>query len=261
MQGGVMATKERKREIVSELHTFFENGKVAIVADVSGLTVKELTLLRRSLDKNQAKLRVAKNTLAKIATNSKDFDAIKTLAKGPSAIVIGYDDPAAPAKTTVNFFKTLKKGSIRGGVLEGKAITENEVKGLAELPSKEQLLSEIIAGLDSGARNIAGILNRVICDIALLVEEVAKKNDAGSESAKPAEPEKPAEAAAEAKPAEAAAEAKPAEAAAEAKPAEAAAEAKPVEAAAEAKPAEAAAEDKPAEVTEEAKPAEDKPAE
>jgi large subunit ribosomal protein L10 len=218
MQGGVMATKERKREIVSELQTLFDNGKVAIVADVSGLTVKELTTLRRSLDKNQAKLRVAKNTLAKIATNSKDFDAIKSLTKGPSAIVVGYDDPAAPAKTTVNFFKALKKGSIRGGVIEGKTITESEVKGLAELPSKEQLLSEIIAGLDSGARNIAGILNRVICDIALLVEEVAKKNgDAGSESAKPAEDaaeEKPAEAAAEEKPADATAEtpeAKPAE--------------------------------------------------
>jgi large subunit ribosomal protein L10 len=253
-----MATKERKREIVSELQTLFDNGKVAIVADVSGLTVKELTTLRRSLDKNQAKLRVAKNTLAKIATNSKDFDAIKSLTKGPSAIVVGYDDPAAPAKTTVNFFKALKKGSIRGGVIEGKTITESEVKGLAELPSKEQLLSEIIAGLDSGARNIAGILNRVICDIALLVEEVAKKNgDAGSESAKPAEEAaKPAEAAAETKPAEAAAEAKPAEAAAEEKPAGAAAEAKPAEAAAEEKPAEAAAEEKPAEAAAEEKPAE-----
>src|SRR5476651_1802354 len=100
-----MATKERKREIVSELHNFFDNGKVAIVADVSGLTVKELTQLRRSLDKNQAKVRVAKNTLIKIATTSKDFEAIKSLAKGPSAIVVGYEDPAQPAKTTVEFFK------------------------------------------------------------------------------------------------------------------------------------------------------------
>ena len=172
-----MATKERKREIVSELHEFFDNGKVAIVADVSGLTVKELTQLRRSLDKNQAKVRVAKNTLIKIATNSKDFESIKGLAKGPSAIVVGYEDPAQPAKTTVEFFKTLKKGSIRGGVLEGKAISESEVKGLAELPSKEELLSSIMGGLDSGARNIAGILSRVISDIAVLVEEVAKKNN------------------------------------------------------------------------------------
>jgi len=173
-----MATKERKREIVSELHQFFDNGKVAIVADVSGLTVKELTQLRRKLDGNNAKVKVAKNTLIKIATQSKDFEAIKSLAKGPSAIVIGYDDPAQPAKTTVEFFKALKKGTLRGGVLEGKTMTPADVKGLAELPSKDELLSSIMGGLDSGARGVAGLLEAVIRDIALLVEEIAKKNEA-----------------------------------------------------------------------------------
>jgi large subunit ribosomal protein L10 len=171
-----MATKARKQEIVSELHQFFENGKVAIVTDLSGLTVAEITRLRRQLDKNNAKCRIAKNTLVKIATNSKDFEAIKTLAKGPSAIIIGYDDPAQPAKTIVDFLKALKKGQVRGGVLDGKAMTPEEVKGLAELPSKDQLLSSIMAGLDSGARGIAGLLEAVIRDIAVLAEEVAKKN-------------------------------------------------------------------------------------
>lgn len=172
-----MATKERKKEIVSELQQFFDNGKVAIVADVSGLTVKELTLFRRSLDKSKARCRVAKNTLVKIATATKEFEAIKTLAKGPSAIVVGYDDPAAPAKSVVDFFKDLKKGTVRGGIIEGKAITAAEVKGLANLPSKEQLLSEIMGGLDSGARNIAGILDSVIRDIAILAEAVAQKTN------------------------------------------------------------------------------------
>lgn len=175
-----MATKARKQEIVSELHQFFDNGKVAVVADVSGLTVAELTQLRRKLDKDNAKCRVAKNTLVKIATNSKDFEAIKTLAKGPSAIIVGYDDPAQPAKTTVDFFKSLKKGTVRGGVLEGKAISVEEVKGLAELPSKEVLLSSIMGGLDSGARGVAGLLESIIRDIALLAEEVAKKNESAS---------------------------------------------------------------------------------
>jgi large subunit ribosomal protein L10 len=205
-----MATKARKKEIVSELHQFFDNGKVAIVTDVSGLTVAELTQLRRKLDKNNAKCRVAKNTLVKIATASKDFEAIKSLAKGPSAIIIGYDDPAQPAKTIVDFFKALKKGKVRGGVLEGKSMTPEEVKGLAELPSKEVLLSGIMGGLDSGARGIAGLLESIIRDIALLAEEVAKKNNPEA----PAAPEV-AEAAPEAAP-EAAA--KPTEAAAEAAP-------------------------------------------
>lgn len=173
-----MATKERKQEVVSELEGFFKDGKVAIVTDLSGLTVAEITRVRRKLDKDNAKCRVAKNTLVKLATaNNSEFSAIKELAKGPSAIVVGYDDPAQPAKSVVELLKALKKGKVRGGVLEGRVLTSDEVKGLAELPSKEQLLSSIMAGLDSGARNIAGILEAVIRDIAVLAEEVAKKNN------------------------------------------------------------------------------------
>jgi large subunit ribosomal protein L10 len=173
-----MATKVRKQEIVSELREFFQDGKVAIVADLSGFTVAEITQFRRKLDKDNAACRIGKNTLVKIATENGDFQVIKDLAVGPTAIVVGYNDPAAPAKTTVDFIKEVKKGAVRGGVLEGKTMSSDEVKGLASLPSKEQLLSSIMGGLDSGARNIAGILNSMIRDIAVLTEEVAKKNNA-----------------------------------------------------------------------------------
>ncbi len=173
-----MATKTRKKEIVAELDQFFTDAKVALVADLSGFTVAEITSLRRKLDNDSAKCRIAKNTLIKLATQSKDFASIKTLAKGPTAIVVGYQDPAQPAKTTVNYLKDLKKGTLRGGVLEGKTITVAEVTDLAELPSKEQLLSSIMGSMDNGARGIAGSLVAVIRDIAVLVEEVAKKNEA-----------------------------------------------------------------------------------
>jgi len=172
-----MATKAKKQSVVSEISTFFDKAKVALVADLSGFTVAELTQFRRKLGAQHAKVRVAKNTLVKIATREGNFAEIEKLAKGPSAIVIGYEDPAQPAKTTVNYFKELKKGTIKGGVLDGKLISADEVKGLAELPSKEQLLSSIMGGLDSGARGVAGILEGAIRDIALLIEEVAKKND------------------------------------------------------------------------------------
>lgn len=172
-----MATKVRKQEIVSELRDFFGDGKVAIVTDLSGLTVAEITQFRRKLDKNNAKCRIAKNTLIKIATDDSPFKTVKELAKGPSAVIVGYDDPVSPAKTTVEYLKAIKKGAIRGAVLEGRVITPEEVKGLADLPSREQLLSSIMGGLDSGARGIAGILEGVIRDVALLIEEVAKKQN------------------------------------------------------------------------------------
>ena len=171
-----MATREKKAQIIEELNGFFKGANVAIIANVSGLTVAELTKFRRSLAKDNARCRIAKNTLMKISTQGKDYAEIKALAKGPSAIIIGYDDPAQPAKTVLDYFKAIKKGSVRGAVLEGRVLKEEDVKNLASLPSKEQLLSSIMGALDSGARGIAGTLESIIRDIALLAEEVAKKN-------------------------------------------------------------------------------------
>jgi large subunit ribosomal protein L10 len=172
-----MATKAKKQSVVSEISAFFADAKVALVADLSGFTVAELTQFRRRLGAQNSKLRVTKNTLVKIATREGSFSEIEKIAKGPSAIVIGYQDPAQPAKATVTYFKELKKGKVKGGVLDGKLMSADEVKGLAELPSKEQLLSSIMGGLDSGARGVAGILDAVIRDVAVLIEEVAKKNN------------------------------------------------------------------------------------
>lgn len=172
-----MATKQKKQSVVTEIGDFFTNAKVALVTDVSGFTVAELTQFRRKLGAENSKLRVTKNTLVKIATREGSFSEIEKIAKGPSAVVVGYDDPAQPAKATVAYFKELKKGSVKGGVLEGKLLSADEVKGLAELPSKEQLLSSIMGSLDSGSRGIAGIFESVIRDVALLIEEVAKKNN------------------------------------------------------------------------------------
>lgn len=172
-----MPTREFKAGVVKDLETIFVEGKVAIVADLNGYTVAELTQFRRSLDKQGAKCRVAKNTLVKIATEKTEFKAIAELAKGPTTVVVGYDDPAAPAKAVVDFIKTVKKGTVKGGLLDGRVLTVAEVKQLAELPSKEQLLSSIMAGLNSGARGIAGSMNAVMRDLAVLINEVAKKND------------------------------------------------------------------------------------
>jgi large subunit ribosomal protein L10 len=172
------AQRTKKQDTVKDLEQFFTNAQVAVVADVSGFTVAELTKLRRTLDGQQSKVRIAKNTLIKIATKESNFSSIESLAKGPSAVVVGYEDPVQAAKVTLQYFTELKKGIIRGGVLEGRAISENEVKGLAKLPSKEVLLSQIMSGLDSGASGIAGTLSSLLRDIAYLTEEVAKKNNA-----------------------------------------------------------------------------------
>jgi len=178
--GGAMATKTRKTEIVAELEALFQKSQVAIIADLSGYTVAEITQFRRKLSKDNAQCKIAKNTLIELASAKGQFESVKELTKGPTALILGYDDPAAPAKTTVQFIKQLKKGIVRGGVLENKLLSARDVGDLADLPSKDVLLSGIAGGLDSGARGVVTILNNIICDIALLVEEVAKKTEGAS---------------------------------------------------------------------------------
>lgn len=91
-----MPTREFKAGVIKDLESIFVEGKVAIVADLNGYTVAELTQFRRSLDKQGAKCRVAKNTLVKIATEKTQFKAIAELAKGPTTVVVGYDNPSSP---------------------------------------------------------------------------------------------------------------------------------------------------------------------
>lgn len=173
-----MATKQKKQEIVAELEGLFAKTQVAIVTNVSGFTVAELTEFRRKLMKDNAQCKIAKNTLIEIASEKTEFAALKEMTKGPTALILGYEDLAAPAKTSIDYFKALKKGEIKGGVLEGKPLSVADVKALADMPSKEQIYSSIAGALDSGARGIAGNIEAVIRDLALLIEEVGKKNDA-----------------------------------------------------------------------------------
>src|SRR5579883_3463716 len=98
-----MATKTQKQELVAELEALFEKSSVAIVADFSGCTVEEITKFRRKLDKSAARCKVAKNTLIGIASSKGQFAPLSELAKGPTALILGFEDPAAPTKATLEY--------------------------------------------------------------------------------------------------------------------------------------------------------------
>lgn len=172
-----MATKARKEEVVAELEALLGKSTVVIAADLTGFTVEDITKLRRKLDKDVAQCKIAKNTLISIASSKGAFAPLSEMTKGPTALILGMEDPAAPAKTTLEFMKTLKKGEVKGGVLEGKLLTPQQIKDVADLPSKDVILGGIAGSLTSGAQGIACILNNIIADIAVLVEKVAEKNN------------------------------------------------------------------------------------
>ena len=139
-----MATKAFKNEKLKEIKESVSRAKVAIVADYRGLSVAEITDLRRQLQKEGADYTVVKNTLAIKAIENTEYEKLEELLKGPSALVFGFNDQVAPAKILTQFVKKAKKTEIKGGVLDGNLLSADEIQKLSELPSKEELYAKML---------------------------------------------------------------------------------------------------------------------
>lgn len=173
-----MSTKAFKNEKLEEIKKSIAEAKVAIVSDYRGLTVAEITDLRRQLQKEGADLTVVKNTLAIKAVENSEYKPLAALLKGPSAIIFGYKDQAAPAKVLTQFIKKAKKTEIKGAVLEGNTLSPKDVQKLAELPSKEELYAKILGSINSPASGLVNTLNGVARALVRAVDEVRKQKEA-----------------------------------------------------------------------------------
>lgn len=155
-------TKESKDAIITELKESLSESQMAIVIDYQGLSVAEITDLRRRLRPKGASCKVTKNTLMGIAVDGDDrWQPMEEFLKGSSAFLLVKDDFGGAIKAYQDFQKATKKSALRGGVMDGKALSEAEIKAIADLPSKEQLMAQI-----------AGALNAVTAKIAIGIKEV-----------------------------------------------------------------------------------------
>lgn len=152
---------ERKQQIAQDLHGRFERAKVVILTDYKGLNVGAMTELRRRLKQAGIEYRVVKNSLLERAATDTPADVIKEAFKGPSAIALSYDDPVAPAKVLTQFAKENGKLKIRLGVLNGKVIGEADIKNLADLPSREVLLAQLLGVLNAVPTSFVRVLSAV----------------------------------------------------------------------------------------------------
>ncbi|GAA1881922.1 50S ribosomal protein L10 [Streptomyces sp. NPDC020096] len=145
-----------KSAAVTELTDKFRSSNAAVVTAYTGLSVAQLKQLRRSLGEN-AQYRVAKNTLTKIAANEAGINTIDDLFTGSTAITFVTGDPVTSAKALRDFAKDNPALVIKGGVLEGKALSADEIKKLADLESREVLLAKL-AGAMKGKQSQAAAL-------------------------------------------------------------------------------------------------------
>lgn len=172
----------KKIESVTELKGKFEKAVTVVVADYKGLTVEEITKLRRKFRENNVDYLVAKNTLIRKAIAELDFPNLDEFLKGPTAIAISYGDPVSPVKIATDFINDLPKDrkffEIKTGVLEGKVLTLAEVKTLAELPSREELLARLVRAFNSPVQGFVNVCAGPLRNFVNVINAVKDQKEA-----------------------------------------------------------------------------------
>ena len=170
-----MATKAFKQDKVEMLKERASKAKVAVVTDYRGYSVEEITKLRRALQKENGDYTVTKNTLAKIAFKGTEFECLESVMTGPTAVAFGFEDQVSPAKVLSKFIKETRKGEIIAAALDGKLLSAEEAKALANLPSKEELYAKMLGCVNSPATGIVGSINAVMSSLVRAIDAVAKQ--------------------------------------------------------------------------------------
>ncbi|EGO9252121.1 50S ribosomal protein L10 [Enterococcus faecalis] len=156
----------KKETLVQAAAEKFESAASVVIVDYRGLTVEELTNLRKQLRDAGVEMKVIKNSILSRAAKKVGLDGLDEVFTGPTAVAFSNDDVVAPAKIIDEFAKDAKALEIKGGVIEGKVSSVEQITALAKLPNREGLLSMLLSVLQAPVRNVA-----------YAVKAVAEKNE------------------------------------------------------------------------------------
>ena len=156
-----MAKVELKQPIVDEIKGHVDGAVSAVIVDYCGLTVEQDTKLRKQLREAGVVYKVYKNTLLKRAFEGTDFAQLNDQLEGPTAVAFGLEDATAPARELNNFAKTADALEFKGAVVEGTFYDVAGVKALANIPSRDELISKLLGSLQSPITNFARVIKQV----------------------------------------------------------------------------------------------------
>jgi len=166
----------RKAAMLEEITLSMQRSTVAISADYRGLTVAQMTRLRRALRPTGVEVKVVKNTIAAMAAERAGRPEMKELLDGPSAIAFGSGDPVAPAKALTEFIRAERlELKLHGAWLEGRVVAGSEVESIASLPSKDQMLADFMSKIQSPIQGFAGLIQAAQRNFAGLIEARANQ--------------------------------------------------------------------------------------
>jgi len=148
----------QKKEQVERLAKELSESEIAVLVDYKGLDVLKMTELRSKLREAGVRMEVVKNSLLVRASEGTDAALMKDFYKGPSAIVLSDDDPVAPARILADFVKDNDKMEIKAAALAGKLLSVDEIKQLAKMPSKEELLGKMVCTLNAVPTGFVNVL-------------------------------------------------------------------------------------------------------
>jgi large subunit ribosomal protein L10 len=174
-------TPEDKRAMVAEIKETLNVAQLAIVIDYQGLSVSEIMDLRRRLRPSGTVCKVSKNKLMGIAIEGdSNWQPMSEFLKGSSAFLLVKDDLSGAIKAYQDFQKATKKTELRGGVMEGRALSQADIKALGDLPSKEQLMAQIAGAINGLATKIAVAINEVPASLARGLQAVSDQQQEGN---------------------------------------------------------------------------------
>ncbi|NLG33232.1 MAG: 50S ribosomal protein L10 [Syntrophomonadaceae bacterium] len=169
---------EEKQKTVAALEEKFRNATLIVFTDYRGTSVEEITTLRNRLRVPGVEYRVVKNTMAEFALKNLGLNQIIEHTSGPNAVLFSKEDPVGPVKTLFEFIKQYKKLGIKAGLLNGQVLSPDQVKNLAELPSREVLVSQVLGTLQAPITSFVYVLNANISGLARVLNQIKEKQEA-----------------------------------------------------------------------------------
>jgi large subunit ribosomal protein L10 len=175
-----MPTTE-KIAMVDQLTTMFTDSKALVLADFTGVDVASVTELRNQFREASVEYQVVKNRLAKRAVEAAGLADLEEYLTGPTAIAVAQEDPLAPAQILQKFIDSGGKIVIKSGLLDGQILSPDQVKALASLPSREELLSKTVGTIQGPLYGLVRVLNGLLSNLVGVISALEKKQQDGGD--------------------------------------------------------------------------------
>ena len=173
---------QNKVKAIQEFAEKAKNAKSIFLADFSGLNVEKMTALRDKFHEKGAEILIVKNTLAKIALRNVGIQGLDSFLIGPNAFAFGMDDPSVPAGILFEFAKEHEKPQVKSCLFEGKVYGPDKIKIIKDLPSKEQILAELIGQIQAPLSSFIGVLQEILRSFVGVIDAIVQQKDTAPES-------------------------------------------------------------------------------